>query len=71
MAATATSEVDDLKSFFEDVLETETLISKDHPVTTSDVLLHVNLLEKSIELLQISQETNLNGWGSQSMNKPG
>ncbi len=47
MAATATSEVGALKSFFEDVLnKTETLISEDHPVATSDLLLHVNLLEK-------------------------
>ena len=53
------------KSFLEDVLKkSETLISEDHPATTSDLLLHIDLLEKSVELLQISRETN--GWTCQS-----
>ena len=55
----ADSEDSDLKTFLENVLnKTESLICEEHTVITSNLLLHLDLLEKSIELLQLSRENN-------------
>ena len=50
----------DLKRFLEELLnKIETTICEDHS-TTSELLLHSDLLEKSIEVLRVARETNAN-----------